>query len=187
MSSEIFYDLDDQAILEGKTLIPRWFAVHVVGDDGEPEVMLEADLVKGHMVCTRLEAATKPGTGITGAWLRNLNPDRIIDETTRYIARQSTQIETSEDGHGGRINSWAGVWDRTLENSEKKALNNIAPRRGRRPLPESHFQAVAKVYALDQRVETVQDTFHTSFSSAARWVRQAREKGLIPVHPESAC
>lgn len=174
------YNDESQFQLVGHQIVPRWFVVWLPGDDREPGLVLEADLVGEHMTCTRVHLLGKPGKGITGKDLKLISPDALVSQVTKLLSKRAT-IETHAEKDGGRwvkISPHSGV--RTLTKDEKHSLDAIMPRRGPKGLSNQHYADVARIYeANGRKVHAVAESFNRPFTTAARWVREAKKRGLL--------
>lgn len=69
----------------------------------------------------------------------------------------------------------------------RESVKHHRPQRGKR-LPDEHFEQVADVYraatfARQNPTRAVSDAFAAKYSTAARWVMVAREKGFLGPAP----
>lgn len=167
----------------GTSLVPAWFVIWLPGPADRVAVSIEADMVDGHMTCTDVHVVGKPGVSVTGLALRNIAPDSLVNDVTRLLTEQSSEVEERVDDNGRPFSAftmYAGGKRRKITAQEKHVLAGAAPTRGRKRLPDSHYREVAAAYVEGaSRVQAVADRMGSSFSTAARWVRKAREMGFI--------
>jgi hypothetical protein len=119
---------------------------------------------------------------VTSTLLRQINPGERIAEARQIAAELREDI-------GRQPKKWKAS-KRTVAAAKTQAkVFRAEPKRGRPPLPPSHFEEVARVYseamATNKKpTRAVQRHFRIGYSTAAAWVRRARDDDFLP--PTSA-
>lgn len=156
----------------GDVMVPDDLVIMLPGGPDQPSLRIEADLDAGVMKCSSVELVAKPGhRGVSSEDLRMVKVDALIDAVVKAT---STEVVDRKDG--GSMTAWSGGG---LSTVGRRTVEQVMPKRGRRAYGDDHYRQVAQVYMANEKVQDVEDKFDTSFSTAARWVREARKRGLI--------
>jgi len=161
---------------------PRWVEVRVVAgptseeDDprttaGVPAVVdMRLEVVEGYTQLAWVRLSRVPGgPPMTNATMKGLNMDRLMAYVDEQVA---LKLWMRQAGPG------SAVW-----------VKEIAPpvQGKRRTVTEDLLRQVAEIYTADDTgrpTAAVADKLFTGHRNAARYVRLARERGLIPTYRE---
>lgn len=126
----------------------------------------------------------KPAAGIRTIDLRL--PLATIAEDVAKRARRSASLVASKRSDADH---WAAKPRVQSEAERIIAATGAEPAkpRGRRPLPRSHYEEVAKVYsdAIGDPTQAVKEHWHVSKSQAAKWIYRCRREPLNLLPPTS--
>jgi hypothetical protein len=127
---------------------------------------------------------------IRTADIRRIALGQIVDEAVQGVRKTATVLTTSDQVGKRKPAGWAA---RPAVQKEAKRILEVteppAPKpKGRRPLPRSHYEEVARVYlgALADRREptrAVKDYWAVSKSQAAKWIYRCRRPPLNLLDP----
>ena len=150
--------LKDHSLVPGGPQLPYDVEIEIKLQDGEPPR------------CVRLSASSRAdGQAVTSDGLRAIPlaamVERVMVGVALEVGREAPQSFHSQPD-----------WD--------AYRRWRVPEGGRRELSEEHLTAVADVYSLalalrQNPLEVVADVFSASSSTAARWVRGARDHGVL--------
>ncbi len=158
----------------GDRLVPSPIEVDLPGADGQPQLEMVIEVIDGVPRCTELTLRRNEG----GREIRprDLKAINLEDFVETFVSLMSSEIVERE---AGKISSVV----RGDETSIRAGMRTVrAARKGsRRPMTDERKQEVAQIYnAADlYGLEDVQDRFRVSRSTAARYVKAARDAGLI--------
>lgn len=168
-----YYDL--AAMVDaGNVRLPSFLVLDFPGAGEQPSVRIEAELVEGSFKATEVSFSAKPGSrGVTSDDLRAVRVDSWIQQVAQMVSQ-----DVSDNPGGGRVAGWGGPG--SLSSTGRRVVESMMPKRGRKPLGDDHYRRVARAY-LDggRRAAAVESAFDTTFSTAARWVRKARDLGFL--------
>src|SRR5215218_3668402 len=169
--------------------IPERFTYSVPSIDGSPAATVELRMVDGQPICERLElAATEGSQPVTSVGLRRLNLGQLI-EAAAYAATRITALQPLPDDASDpayhqrqRLILRARARQRGVADPIRTAVSGH-PRR-LTDLPEGGLSRVADEYRLalarrERPTKRLMQEFHVSRSTASRWVRRARDAGLL--------
>jgi hypothetical protein len=135
---------------------------------------LELAIRDGHPVCERLEVTRNPARGpLTGDELRRIPLANWIEYAYTGSAMIRKHLEDS-----------TATWE-PIETADEveRAASLLSKSRRRNAITDSLLRDVAKVYKTHEGAaptKAVQEAFLVSHSTAARYVRLAREQGHLP-------
>lgn len=157
----------------GGVLLPSFMVLDFAGADSQPGLTIEADLVDGRYKVTEVRLEAKPGArGVTAEDLRAVRLESWVRQVANLLA---VEVEDNP-ASAGQVAAWSG----DLSASGRRAAEASTPKRGRQPLGADHYRRVARVYVDGGgRVQAVADALDATFTTASRWVRKARELGLL--------
>ncbi len=168
---EVHYDAMRTSRVDD-VLVPDDLVILLPGGPDQPSLRIEADLDGGVMKCSSVELVAKPGRrGVSSEDLRMVKVDTLIDAVVKAT---STEVVDRDDG--GSMTAWTGDG---LSTAGRRTVEQVMPKRGRQAYGAEHYRDVAKEYLRNRRVQDVEEAFDTSFSTAARWVREARKRGMV--------
>jgi hypothetical protein len=165
--------------------IPKEFTFRV---EEEGRYSLEADVAyeqpvggrMGHFVCNRLTITRREdGPPVTTEGLREIPVAEFL-----RLAVEANRLRVGPREYDGHTSSWALTWAGPVMLSERA-------RAGGGP-SEDDLRAVADVYQLayvtgGAPTKTVMERLGLPRSTASRWIRMARERGLLgPATPRKA-
>jgi hypothetical protein len=135
---------------------------------------LELAMREGHPVCERVEVARNPARGpLTGDELRRIPLANWIE----FAYTGSAMIRTHLEGT-------VGTWEPIESEEEVERVADLLTRsRRRNAITDTFLRDVAKVYREHEGAAptaAVKEAFLVSHSTAARYVRLARERGHLP-------
>lgn len=158
----------------GGVAVPSQFEIDFPGEGEQPGVRIEAQLVDGVMRCQRITVTANPGgKPVTGAVLREIRLESWVDQVAKLLA-----TPTEQTAPGKSVAKWRG--DAPLDVAGSRTIDKLMPKRGRQPLSDEHYAAVAQHYFREaDGVKGVAEAMGAPFQSAARWVREAKRRGLI--------
>jgi hypothetical protein len=165
----------------GRYVIPREFAVMFDPGSPAPKVFLRVvvDEQRRAEVLELLVLRRPEGSPVSGAALREIPVDRILTDAMEEAAFEAV---VGEDGAPkvvrvkDRPGAGAGLFSAYREATGK-------PRKQR--VTTSRLREVAEVYRVASTTkrgrpkQAVAEAFHVSSSTASRWIRTARERGLL--------
>lgn len=161
----------------GDRLVPSPIEVDFPGGtDGLPSLFMRIEVVDGVPRCTELtlrRSSEKGGREVRQKDLRMIELDSWVET---FVAVFSSEITVNS---GGRVTAVYSGDEESLRRV-MKTIRNVR-KGGRRPLTEERKRRVAELYnAHDQGgIEAVEIAFTVSRSTAARYIKAAREAGLI--------
>jgi hypothetical protein len=139
--------------------------------DGLPLVALDIAVMDGTPLCRGVHVTPRPeGPGITGQELKRIPIASWMRQACRHAAVPKTLGEVGLS------------FALAASDAEREELDRSLRRRHRR-LTDEFLREVAAVYSDfldDSPVEAVKAKWPTSYSSAARWVSEARARGFLP-------
>lgn len=157
----------------GDVMVPEYLEIDLPGSKDQPSLLIEAELVEGVLQCTKVCLTAKPGGGaVTGEHLRLVRVESWIEQVSKLVA-----VDVEPDTAGGLVAKWTEPG--SLSVAGRRTVEKLMPKHGRRPLTEEHYQRVADVHAEHGSVQGVAEALEVPFSTAARWVRTAKQRGLI--------
>lgn len=162
-------------VVVGDRYVPPLIEVDFVGTDGNPSLFMVIEVVDGVPRCTELTfKRVEGGRAIRPLDLSAVQLDDWIAEIVSMCAGELRPHEEEGVTHAvfgsGEDHIRAGM----------KTINDI--RKGsRRPLTADRKKRVAEVYNAQETggIEAVVAAFGVSRSTAVRYIRAARESGLI--------
>ena len=161
--------------LVGDRLVPKRTLVELPGADGQPRVDMTIDVINGVPRCSSLAFThTEGGREIRQSDMRAVQVDEWIEA---FVGLVSAQVVEHKDG------SLHFIYDGTEEEARGGMKAAMEARKGsRRRMTDRRMTQIADAYNAHETggLEAVQRTFGVSKATAARYVRQAREAGLIP-------
>jgi hypothetical protein len=161
----------------GDRLVPSPIEVDFPSADGQPSLYLIIEVLDGVPRCTEITfKRSGGGREVRDKDLRAIPKDQGLDSWIEaFVAICSGEIVNSEPGEiaaifGGEESVRAGM--RTIRDVRKGS---------RRPLTDERKQRVAQVYNANDvgGIEAVERAFTVSRSTAIRYIKAAREAGLI--------
>ena len=161
----------------GDRFVPSPIEVDFPSADGEPSLYMLIEVIEGVPRCTEVTfRRTEGGREIRDKDLRAISKDEGLDSWIEtFVALCSGEIvERGPEGgsavYGGEDRIKAGM--KTIRDVRKGS---------RRPLTGERKQRVADVYNAHETggIEAVEAAFTVSRSTAIRYIKAAREAGLI--------
>ena len=155
------------------TVAPRRFGATI--EVGRLEVELVVELDNKHTPHCR--SVTVRNTDVTANTLREIGLAKLV-----ALALEAATWPYEETATGGRMPIFPGSRERERL-YEQSAEGARRPRKGS-PLTEEDLAKVAEIYRTavahgDPPDEAIAHAMHASRSTAARWVRKARDVGLL--------
>lgn len=158
----------------GDRWVPNTIEVDFPGADGGVSLYMLIEVVDGVPRCTELTLKrVDEGREVRQKDLRAIELDSWIEA---FVARCSDQLQTSEDGQVSAIH----------RGDEREVIDGMKTirevRRGsRRAMTDARKRRVADVYNAREsgRIEAVEAAFAVSRSTAIRYIKAARDAGLI--------
>ncbi|WP_425309085.1 hypothetical protein AADG42_10105 [Ammonicoccus fulvus] len=175
LGGEISSPIHPKSLFEiGDRMVPSPIDVRFAGDGDQPAFAMKIEVIAGVPRCTELSLnAVDGGREIRAKDLGAIELDSWIEA---IVARASFRIERHEDGSITLI-------DDMKDDSFFEGVREIrrARKNSRRPMTRHRLEQVAEIYnAQDEGgLEAIEIALSVSRSTAARYVRQAREEGLI--------
>lgn len=177
LSGFAYCDIIRQSMLVDDMLVPNFFVILIPATPDRPSIEIEADLVEGRFVCTKVrftELPTGSAKGISGRDLARLPLERLIIDAAGMMSKP-VEVGAAEDGSTMiRVPISPG----SLTGTQKRRLVATRPRRGRPK--RAPLEEVADAYSRRGKLEDIQEQFGVSRSTAIRRLREARDKGLVP-------
>jgi hypothetical protein len=168
-------DTAPRRVRVGSWLVPPAIDVHFGGVDGQPELVMRLGVLDGQPQCRELcLKSTDGGRGVRAldlaavkieSWIEDIfglfAQEIVSEEPGRTIAvqRVGTEVAAARDMHGARKG------------------------RGARTITPALLEQVAAVYTANlsaRPLQAVADSRGVSYSMASKYVRAARDAGLLP-------
>ena len=170
---------DVPLVFDGLAYPPRMI-VSLVETEARPAVNYLVEFERGKAICTGLLVNPRAGgAGLRAQDLAALSPDRLVE-----LALDAAVIPGTGGGGNDPITGrLLGVWwgsARPLTKAERRKHDGRQVTHGRPRLTAEHYQRVASLYVERGTVQAVADAMEASYRTAARWVREARSRGLLP-------
>jgi Family of unknown function (DUF6214) len=167
------YDPASGRVQVGDRWVPPRIIVHSAGSANEPDLRMMIEVRQGIPVYTEVTLHARPD----GPEVRRRDLDIPLDGWLEQIVAACSLIARGIDASGN--------WTTLVQPIEDRAaLTNVRRARSGRPrIPQERLQEVADVYRehIEERpTEAVSRAFGVSHRTAARYVQQAREAGLLP-------
>lgn len=149
---------------------------------------LAVEDVGRRLALMQLNASGDGVRALTSLGMTEDNARRLLDAySTEPNMWPTFQPEQSIDLHGQQWQTAMDTWRGSLESGNLSATaraTSARPNARRNRVTRKHLEAVATVYREAQRLgmpptKAVEDAFHTSYSTATRWVGLARSEGLL--------
>lgn len=143
------------------------------GFERDHTVRLELAMEQGRPVCERIEVIRHPDRRpLDGEELRRLPLPRYVK--LAYSGAALVRTQANEDG--------SVSWEPADDEQSSRVADLLTRSRRRNAITDSLLRDVAEVYrAADARPTTaVMEAFSVSHSTAARYVRLARERNYLP-------
>lgn len=67
-----------------------------------------------------------------------------------------------------------------MSRAQRRTHDDRIVTHGRPALTDDHYQAIADLYTSRGTVQAIADELDANYSTAARWVREARKRGMLP-------
>lgn len=115
---------------------------------------------------------------ITAQLIRSIPVGRLIEETRQRTGRDAASLADGYESHG---DAESARQERELADQFKA----VGTQGGRpRMYPDAHYRDVARVYAVawqsgSSPTKSVEELYHVSHSTAARWVHEARQRSFL--------
>jgi hypothetical protein len=173
------------AVVLGEFTVPRTFTATGRHQDFTIELEVEVD-DRGRPHCRRLAvSATGDGSDVTGDTLRRLPVAKLVGEATTEAAL-SQKTPRVKDPRGVTLDSCTAGPLTSNERSDfygRFAQGARRPHRGS-PVTDENLRQVADLYRAalergDPPTKTIGLELHIGRSTAARWVAEARKRGLL--------
>ena len=159
----------------GDRLVPKRIDVELPGADGQPRLEMTIEVINGAPRCTMLKMERNDeGLEIRQRDLRQISLEEWVES---FVALMAAEVVESDDG------SISAIYDGSPEQAKDGMRAIRDARKGsRRPMTDERKKRVAETYNAQSigGLEAVEAAFGVSRATAARYVRQAREAGLIP-------
>ena len=170
------FDQAEAPVRIGDRAIPAVIEVVLPGVDGQPRLEMTIDSSDGVPRCVDLTITRVDG----GREVRTTDTRAVAieDWIEAIVSATADRIEDRDDGTVTIISSSKS----DVEIREAVSLIRTARRADRRTMNDELLARVAEVYTAQasKGVEAVQAAFGTSYRTAARYVKGARDEGLIP-------
>jgi len=189
----------DVAALDDGTPFPSWAEVVLTGDSArESPVILKIEIEAGQPVVTAITVLrTGPGQSIGSTVLRAAGVKNL---TEAAVARLVEVTFWMEKVRGGSIDAFSAITGSPLGNPNDPAMwEELASRksaagntRRRHLITQRLLEEVAAVYQAagptfkSAPTTAVAEHFNTSHRNATRWVKEARERRLLPPYKEES-
>lgn len=169
------YDVDDVAnwVKVGDRWVPRRIVVQSPMPD-QPDLRMTIEVRQGIPVYTEVTLQARSD----GPDIRRKDLDIPLDDWLERFVGVCSMIAMEVDESGQPIRLVKKPSDRRAA-----MVNARRVRSGRPRIPSEHLQKVAEVYRehiTDRPTDSVRAAFGVSHRTAARYVQQAREAGILP-------
>jgi len=166
-------------VVVGDRLVPPVIEVDFPGADGQPSLYMLIEMIDGVPRCTEITfKRTEDGREIRDKDIRAISKAEGLDAWIEtFVTLCSGELVPSEKA--GQVTAVYRSDPNTVRTG-MRAIRDV--RKGsRRPLTPDRKQRVADVYNAQESggIEAVEAAFSVSRSTAVRYIRAAREAGLI--------
>ena len=158
----------------GDIVIPPQIEAVFPGTDGHPTLKVVIEVMDGIPECTELHLISADSTrGLNGMDLRSLKLEELVDQV---VAAASMTITSRDGGVRASVFKAGGAGELGIETLKKARQSQ------RTNMTRDRLRKVADVYNSKSQagISAVAAAFQKSDRTAARYIRQAREAGLIP-------
>ena len=161
----------------GDRLVPTPIEVDLPGADGQPALFMRIEVIEGVPRCTEVTVrSTDGGREVRSKDLRAILEEGLDSWVEVFVSLCSAEITERTGEHLAAVH-------RSGEEAVRKGMRTIRDvRKGsRRPMTGERRQRVADVYNAQESggIEAVEAAFAVSRSTAVRYIRAARDAGLI--------
>jgi hypothetical protein len=163
----------DDLSLVGDRMVPSPISVEIRGGPSQPDLSMTIEVRQGIPVWTEVCVRARPD----GPEVREKDLSRVHLKLwlEQIVAVASAKVS-------GVPGQWGVGWSKPVDDAS--ALSDIRQARsGRSRISQERLSKVAEVYREnihDRPTEAVKRAFDLSHRTAARYVQQARERGLLP-------
>ena len=163
----------DDLSTAGDRIVPSEIFVEIQGGLSQPDLSMKIEVRQGVPVCTEVCLRSRPD----GPEVREKDLAQIRLSWLDQIVAQASMKFTGVPGQ------WGSGWGKPVD--DKSALADIRRiRSGRsRSVSQERLSKVAEIYrehVNDRPTQAVSRAFDVSHRTAARYVQQSRELGLLP-------
>jgi hypothetical protein len=157
----------------GDRVVPTNIFVDICGGLSQPDLSMKIEVRQGIPVCSEVCLRSRPdGPEVREKDLAQVHLGWLIEQ---IVARASMKSS-------GRIGEHGYGWSKPV--NDQTALADIRRvRSGRSRMSQERLSQVADIYREhinDRPTEAVKRAFGVQHRTAARYVQQARERGLLP-------
>jgi hypothetical protein len=161
-------------------MLPRRFAVSLDDDECDALVTLEVEILDRQPRCRAVTCSARDDQSfVTAGTLKSLPITRYLQ-----LASSNAVMSVTKDPHG------PGLVLQPVGDDEVGVLANQLERIGRRRrlITDGFLRDVADLYLRNQAdapTKAVAEHFHTSRQNAGKWVKAARDRGLLDAQESS--
>ncbi|MCI4674788.1 hypothetical protein [Candidatus Mycolicibacterium alkanivorans] len=157
----------------GDRVVPSEIFVEIAGSASQPDLSMKIEVRQGIPVCTEVCLRSRPdGPEVREKDLAQVRVGWLVEQ---IVARASVKPI-------GRVGGYGFGWSKPV--NDRTAVSDIRRyRSGRTRMSRERLLKVVEVYRehIDARpTEAVERAFDVSHRTAARYVQQARDAGLLP-------
>jgi len=169
--------LDQYVIFDGLAYPPR-MVIELRATETRPGVRYRMFFIRGKALLTDLQAFGRAGVGLRKADLDALSPDRLVQLALDAVVMPGVGFGNDAEGHGA---AWMGTFPPDpMSRAQRRTHDDRIVTHGRPALTDDHYQAIADLYTSRGTVQAIADELDANYSTAARWVREARKRGMLP-------
>ena len=184
----------EMAALDDGAPFPSWVEV-LIRNDNESPVMLRIEVDAGRPVLAAITVARRgPGTSVGSSVLRDAPVKSLIDVALAYLLERTYLVQIMREGSIDAFSRLVGAPfgypdDPELMREVARRTSEAATTRRRYTITNRLLEEVAAIYKSDETgapTVAVKNHFHTSHRNATRWVKEARERRLLPPYKEES-
>lgn len=174
MTISVSYDFGPLSRIGPQTGLPSAFYVKYEEGD-RPTVELEIEVLNGVPVCQAIHVRRMAGPSLSGTELRRVPLTDVIERACRDVALRL--VEVLPDG--------SAAWEPPQGDAvlERAVARDVIKARQRRKITDALLRDVARIYREQlesgQPTQEVAAAYGVSKAQAARYVRQARDRGFL--------
>lgn len=181
----VLYDWSDVSFMSGGLAYPPRMVVNLRETPERPAADYLVVFEQGRAICSGLLVHPRiGGVGLRKQDLAGLSPDKLVELALDAVVVPGHGGGGTDPDTGRMLGAWWSSGPRPLTPVERRKHDEQQVTHGRPRLTPEHYERVAALYVEHGTVQAVADQLEANYSTAARWVRDARAKGLLPMRDE---